>query len=185
MKKPPIPDRLTHGFTIVELLIVIVVIAILAAIVIVAYSGVQTNAKAGAIISGLKSSEKALDLYMTDQNISAWPDDSLAVPGISTNPTIAQFISGTTLKNFMTQAPNVANSPTLTWFYDNDSDTRANCTLKYAGTNIIIIGVSQTVADSIDKSIDDNNEGCGRVRYDTTNQYFFYSLSYDSTFGSL
>lgn len=185
MKIPQVRHQFAHGFTIVELLIVIVIIAILAAIVIVAYNGVQTSAKASAIISGLKSSEKALNLYMTDQNISAWPADSAAVPGISTNPTIAQFISGTSLKNFMTQAPNVANSPALTWFYDNDSDARTNCTLKYAGTNIIIIGVSQTVADSIDKSIDDNNEGCGRVRYDTTNQYFFYSLSYDATFGSL
>jgi prepilin-type N-terminal cleavage/methylation domain-containing protein len=173
------------GFTVVELLIVVVVIAILAAIIIVTYSGVQTNAKASAIISGLKSSEKALNLYATDQNLSAWPADSAAVPGISTNPTIQQYINGTSLKDFMKQAPNVANSPSLTWFYDNDSDTRTGCTLKYAGTNIIIIGVDQTVADSIDKSIDDNNEGCGRVRYDTTNQYFFYSLSYGSTIGSL
>ncbi|MDN5275377.1 MAG: Fimbrial protein [Candidatus Saccharibacteria bacterium] len=38
----------SKGFTIVELLIVIVVIGILAAITIVAYNGIQNRAKAGA-----------------------------------------------------------------------------------------------------------------------------------------
>jgi prepilin-type N-terminal cleavage/methylation domain-containing protein len=168
------------GFTIVELLIVIVVIAILAAIVVVAYNGVQTQSKASAIIAGLKSSEKAFRLYATDKSLDTWPDDSTAVVGVSANPTIQQFIDGTTLKDFMKRAPNVANTPALYWFYDNDADTRTNCTLRYAGTNLIIIGVDQAVANSIDKSIDDNNNTCGRVRYDSTNQYFFYSLSYSS-----
>jgi prepilin-type N-terminal cleavage/methylation domain-containing protein len=172
--------KTTSGFTIVELLIVIVVIAVLAAIVIVAYNGVQTRAKASAIISGLKASEKAFRLYAIDMSYDTWPADSAMIAGVSANPTIPQFVASTSFKNYMNKAPNVANTPTLSWFYDNDSDTRANCTLKYAGTNIIIIGVDQTVADSIDASIDDGNEGCGRVRYDTTNQYFFYSLSYDS-----
>jgi len=176
--------KATSGFTIVELLIVIVVIAVLAAIVIVAYNSVQIRAKASAIISGLESSEKAFRLYTTDKGLDAWPDDSLAVSGVSANPTIQQFIDGTTLKDFMKKAPNVANSPALYWFYDNDADVRTNCTLKYAGTNLIIIGVDQTVADSIDKSLDDGNNGCGRVRYDSTNQYFFYSLSYDSSLSS-
>lgn len=176
--------RLASGFTIVELLIVVVVIAILAAIVMVTYNGVQTKGKASAIMTGLKSSEKAFRLYMTDKGLDAWPDDSLAVSGISANPTIQQFIDGTTLKDYMKRAPNVANSPALYWFYDNDADTRTNCTLKYAGTNLIIIGVDQAVADSIDKSIDDGNNGCGRIRYDSTNQYFFYSFSYDSGLSS-
>lgn len=54
------------GFTIVELLIVIVVIGILAAITIVAYNGVQSRARNTARESGLETIRKALELYYTD-----------------------------------------------------------------------------------------------------------------------
>jgi prepilin-type N-terminal cleavage/methylation domain-containing protein len=51
------------GFTIVELLIVIVVIGILAAITIVAYNGVQARARDSQRVSDLQSIQKALELY--------------------------------------------------------------------------------------------------------------------------
>lgn len=51
------------GFTIVELLIVIVVIGILAAIVIVAYNGIQASARDSGRISTLKNLQKAIELY--------------------------------------------------------------------------------------------------------------------------
>jgi prepilin-type N-terminal cleavage/methylation domain-containing protein len=170
----------TNGFTIVELLVVIVVIAILATIVIVAYNGVQTSAKASSVASQLESTEKAFRLYAVQDGLTVWPADSAAISGVSANPTIKQFMDGSSLGQYMKQAPYLANTPSLTWFYDNDSDTRTSCTLKYAGTNIIIIGLDQSVATNVDSKIDDGNINCGRVRYDTTNSYFFYSLSYDS-----
>jgi general secretion pathway protein G len=57
------------GFTIVELLIVIVVIGILAAITIVAYNGVQSRARTTAVTSDLKAIEKAMLLYRADHGI--------------------------------------------------------------------------------------------------------------------
>jgi len=53
----------TRGFTIVELLIVIVVIAILAAISIVAYNGVQQRAQNSQTISAVTAWVKALKSY--------------------------------------------------------------------------------------------------------------------------
>jgi prepilin-type N-terminal cleavage/methylation domain-containing protein len=55
------------GFTIVELLIVIVVIAILATISIVAYSGIQQRARESHILSDLSSGAKQLYVYNAEK----------------------------------------------------------------------------------------------------------------------
>lgn len=54
------------GFTLVELLIVIVVIAILAAISIVAYTGIQSRANDASIRSAATQIERAMRLYAVD-----------------------------------------------------------------------------------------------------------------------
>src|SRR5690625_2336113 len=62
-----------RGFTIVELLIVIVVIAILAAISIVAYTGIQERAVNSRTISSVNQSVKLLNMYY--QEHGKWPID--------------------------------------------------------------------------------------------------------------
>ena len=57
-------NRKAHGFTIVELLIVIVVIAILAAISIAAYTNIQQRAKNTAIINAASQSLKMIEAYI-------------------------------------------------------------------------------------------------------------------------
>ncbi len=57
-----------HGFTIVELLIVIVVIAILAAISVVAYNGIQNRANDATVQNDIASAGKNLELYFIDHN---------------------------------------------------------------------------------------------------------------------
>ncbi|OYW85970.1 hypothetical protein B7Z17_01370 [Candidatus Saccharibacteria bacterium 32-49-10] len=59
----------THGFTIVELLIVIVVIGILAAISIVAYNGVSNSAHDSTIKSDLANFAKATQLYHAEKGM--------------------------------------------------------------------------------------------------------------------
>lgn len=55
--------RLRTGFTLVELLIVIVVIAILAAITIVAYNGIQNRANNAAVQSDMEAIVKKMEMY--------------------------------------------------------------------------------------------------------------------------
>ena len=62
------------GFTIVELLIVIVVIAILAAISIVAFTGIQQRARDSERASDINNIVKALTAYTADGN--DWPVDA-------------------------------------------------------------------------------------------------------------
>lgn len=57
----------SRGFTIVELLIVIVVIGILAAIVIVAFTGIQNSANSRLVSSEAKQWSKLFELYKAQQ----------------------------------------------------------------------------------------------------------------------
>ncbi len=56
-----------RGFTIVELLIVIVVIAILAALSVVAYTNIQTRAKNATKASAVQQAVKLIQLYKTGE----------------------------------------------------------------------------------------------------------------------
>jgi prepilin-type N-terminal cleavage/methylation domain-containing protein len=61
------------GFTIVELLIVIVVIAILVAIVIVAYSGITQQANTSAAKANAQQVQKVAEAYAADEGNGAYP----------------------------------------------------------------------------------------------------------------
>ncbi len=61
------------GFTIVELLIVVVVVAILAAITVVAYGGITDRAKSAAVNSEMKSFMKKIDTIKTTAADSMYP----------------------------------------------------------------------------------------------------------------
>ena len=77
-----------RGFTIVELLVVIVVIGILAAITIVSYTGITSRATVASLTSDLDNASKQLKLYQVEHN--AFPaslQTSTNCPQDSTTPT--------------------------------------------------------------------------------------------------
>src|SRR5687768_14373793 len=78
-----VPPKKQSGFTIVELLIVIVVIAILAAIAIVSYNGITDRAKHSGAQSGASQAAKKVLTYATT-NSDQYPSD-LTTAGISSS----------------------------------------------------------------------------------------------------
>lgn len=116
------------GFTIVELLIVIVVIAILAAITIVAYTGVQERARYSAMRSDLSSLNKAILLYYAEngqypitQATSATCSGSWCGWDQATNDDFIPGLSPTYIAN-TPQLPS-ANANNDTYLYRSPSGT--------------------------------------------------------------
>ena len=71
------------GFTIVELLVVIVVIGVLAAITVVAYNGIAGRAKESSLISDMSNARKVLEMYKIEY--SYYPDyNDCSIPESST-----------------------------------------------------------------------------------------------------
>lgn len=67
------PQTSAKGFTIVELLIVVVVIAILAAITIVSYNGIQRQASNANVLASVSNWEKIIKMYQVTS--TKLPDD--------------------------------------------------------------------------------------------------------------
>ena len=99
--KTPRSHARQPAFTIVELLIVIVIIAILAAITVVAYNGLQTRARASAASAALSQARKKLELYKVD-NGSYPATGSLSTAGITdANDTTYQYTASNNNQDFL------------------------------------------------------------------------------------
>lgn len=169
-----------RGFTIVELLIVVVIIGILATVTVVAFNSVRLRAQATAIASDLKSIEKALLLYKDSVGFTAWPidTDSTYFTG-GANPSIASIIAAQpAFRALMSTAPVATGmSASGSYSFDNDLDTYNGCSDQPSGVNIFV-GSATNVAliQAVDTIMDDGNISCGRIRYTSTSS-FSYSIA--------
>jgi prepilin-type N-terminal cleavage/methylation domain-containing protein len=162
------------GFTIVELLIVIVVIGILAALVLTSFSQVKKRAQVVAIADGLEKVNKSMKSWAISEGYSTWPIQPIASGG---TPLVQLIVDQPGLHDYLQDVPQVDGLGLQDWFYDNDGDVKPECGSSYNGVNIVIRFLPDaSVGQEVDSILDDGNVNCGKVRY--ADQRIFYSLSY-------
>lgn len=85
-----------HGFTLVELLIVVAVIAILATITIVAYNGIQRRAAASVMTNDLHNASNAMELAYVDTRTypTALPSDVKPSPKVTLSVSTSNIYTG-------------------------------------------------------------------------------------------
>ena len=110
------------GFTIVELLIVIVIIAVLAAITIVAYNGITARAKTASAQSAATAAVKKAEAYAIDAGTAKYP---LLPADLTTTPTADKSfkLTGVTLQ---TTAPTSSSDPSVIMMRKCGSGSPAN-----------------------------------------------------------
>lgn len=132
------------GFTIVELLIVIVVIAVLAAISIVAYGSIQTRARDSARDTAINNIKKTLELYRAQNDI--YPNPAACVNAGCALSNLNSYVIPTIVSTIPDdpQAPTkrimyVTNAPATSYgLYVQYYETKTPC--KYLGGDTQVTG---------------------------------------------
>ena len=134
------------GFTIVELLIVIVVIAILAAVSTVAYNGVRSRADDAHRVSDVDAVKKFLEMYHIDNGHYMKSDNFLngnAAAALASGPLVG-------LPAEALRGPEASDALVSSWgqWYGNVQDGVTEYSIKsYTSTGVDCIGASFSNAD--------------------------------------
>ena len=144
-------QKTKSGFTIVELLIVIVVIAILAAITIVAFNGIQERARVSAVSSALTQANKKIAVYQVD-NSGQFPTD-LASIGITNSDVSYQY----SVNNSTNPATYCVTATTGSTSYKSSSTNATPTSGGCAGHGVG--GVSAIINIATNPSVESNTTG--------------------------
>ena len=158
-----------RGFTLVELLIVVIVVGIIATISVASYNGVQAKTRATALAVAIKDVEDAFLAGAAHEGQITWWRDTVFTG--ANNPVLADILGASpSIRMLLSEVPGVSGL-NLTWTYDNDGDARsvtacdAVGTTSWNGVVLAIGGLNDNIIKSADGILDDGNPLCGKVRY--------------------
>ena len=160
------------GFTIVELLIVIVVIAVLATITVVAYNGIQTRARDSIRYADAKVIIKALELYKADKGSypPTGPTTAAICPTAHTNgydysdATDGKWLQALITGGYVSKVPVAPNNGCTSYYrYLRPTATSYGCSSRTSSYYILeVVGVESqpTPSDASDPSNGTNWQPC-------------------------
>lgn len=149
------------GFTIVELLIVIVIIGILAALVIVAYNGIQNRSYDSAVRSDLNNVAKKIKIYGIENGSYPQGNAQLATLGLKVNKSAYgnHMFNTISYYNFVYCWPNAANPESFALV----AASRSGNVFEYTGGSVrqasyALSGGSTTVCTNANNPMDTGSE---------------------------
>lgn len=178
-----------HGFTVVELAVVIFVLAILVAITATGYRVVQNRAHGANVVTALRSVESAFQTFSSNMNRESWIDATQFQGTAGANmsaflapsyvPSSGQDAVVELRRQLPKGVPEVNGAEGLAWEYRNNGTTRTTsaCNDVRDGALIVLRGVPEAVFTQLDKEFDDAKKQCGKIRY-TASGELLYQLGF-------
>lgn len=117
---PKLSKRLPRGFTIVELLVVIVVVGILATVTIVVYTGIQQKAREARLSTQLGQIRKEIELYYIENGAYPFESSVRSAMALTTDISDRNWAISNYL-NSKSAASGVNGAGYTQYYYDNPS----------------------------------------------------------------